>query len=171
MRVPAARGQALRQPDSFSLIGQCGMCVLQLYIHVSCDANLISSCLCSTMANTRFDMPVAITETGEVGDTPGQGQDVLHNFGNYFEDGNVEFETDWNILDISFGSNVEAGDPKGQDEFNIIEEFEEFYDVGNQFSSPHDEDSILEDLGNMKIETADIDEVYSSKFQFCVHLL
>ena len=124
------------------------------------------------MANSGLEMPV--TEAGDLEDTQGQGQQGgqdsaiftnFDNFVNFFEDGNREFnmtETDWNKLNIPSDGNTEPSEPKGgQGGLDIVDPFEEFYDAGNQFSSPHDEDSILENLGNMKIETADIDEVCS----------
>ena len=70
-------------------------------------------------------------------------------------------EKDWNQLDVSFDSNTEGGGlGDGQGELDdIFGSFEEFYDSGKQYSSPHDEENILEDLGDMKIEAVDIDEV------------
>ena len=73
-------------------------------------------------------------------------------------------EKDWNQLDVSFDSNTEGGGlgdgQDGQGELDdIFGSFEEFYDSGKKYSSPHDEENILEDLGDMKIEAADIDEV------------
>ena len=68
-------------------------------------------------------------------------------------------EKDWNQLDVSFDSNTEVGGlGDGQDEQGELDDifgsFEEFYDSGKQYSSPHDEENILEDLGDMKIEAA-----------------
>ena len=73
-------------------------------------------------------------------------------------------QIDWSQLDVSFDSNTEGGGlGDGQDEQGELDDifgsFEEFYDSGKQYSSPHDEENILEDLGDMKIEAADIDEV------------
>ena len=70
-------------------------------------------------------------------------------------------EKDWNQLDVSFDSNTEGGGlgdgQDGQGELDdIFGSFEEFYDSGKQYSSPHDEENIL---GDMKIEAVDIDEV------------
>ena len=73
-------------------------------------------------------------------------------------------QIDWSQLDVSFDSNTEGGGlgdgQDGQGELDdIFGSFEEFYDSGKKYSSPHDEENILEDLGDMKIEAADIDEV------------
>ena len=75
----------------------------------------------------------SVRRAGDFEDAPGQGQSGLDNvlsdnFDNLFEDGFLEFgmpETDWNILDIPFGSNTEPSEPR-QRGLDIIEHFEEF---------------------------------------------